>query len=150
MILAIHSDVGGKAFNDAWERAWQAREEAIRQAVQETQDRADRHLKESLDKAHKEAEEEKRRALEEARLVSETLSCRRVLRKFESKIGPDQRGEQECSYFHTKFVSTCSKTNSKRKAIPLTLCAGYATSSFRIKWLQGILITYIRPQLMIQ
>ena len=24
MICVIHSDVGGEAFNDAWERAWQA------------------------------------------------------------------------------------------------------------------------------
>lgn len=58
-------------FEEANERARLEKENAVKRAITETQANADKRLKEELEKAHRSAEDEKRKALEEARRVSD-------------------------------------------------------------------------------
>lgn len=69
-------EVGGRAFEEANERARLEKEDAVRKAIQETQERADKRLKEELENAHRIAEEDKRKALEDARLKAEETALR--------------------------------------------------------------------------
>eukprot|EP00057_Strongylocentrotus_purpuratus_P004604 XP_003729054.1 PREDICTED: uncharacterized protein LOC100893224 [Strongylocentrotus purpuratus] len=69
-------DVGGAAYTRAHEAWRRDKEESIRKAVQETEERAARILRETLEKAMKKAADDKRDALEEARLEAETTAER--------------------------------------------------------------------------
>ncbi|XP_038050252.1 uncharacterized protein LOC119723594 [Patiria miniata] len=69
-------DVGGKVYYDFLDFTRKERDNAVDNAVRETQEAADRRLKKRLEEARKKAEADKKQALEEARLEAERTAAR--------------------------------------------------------------------------